>query len=352
MVRVEIEQTIAFIESIVNRINGMDKFQNDKEQLERYRMSMKRDQKEAELMLETEKAMWIMQRPGDSSVSDTRKKLRNLKERIDSLGFVETIVQAHYYKVMAGMMKLTAQFNDFYKNALLFLAYTPIEQIPLAQQQAYAFDIGIAALSGDRVYNFSELVCCCWLVLFFFSYFSHPQFFCMRTCGSFQLGHPVVESLRNSPAEWLYQLLFAFNRGNIAEYQQLMQKYSREIESQPVLQQRQAFLHEKIQLMCLMDLVFQKGATERVIEFDEIARVTGRLANQVEHLLLKALAFGLIRGTIDQVASTVHVVWVQPRVLDRSQVGSMREKLGAWLDKVNQTIDYLRIKGTEGAAEA
>ena len=119
--------------------------------------------------------------------------------------------------------------------------------------------------------------------------------------------------------------------------------------SQPILLQKQAFLHEKIQLMCLMEIVFQRGTAERVIEFADVARATGRQEEDVEHLLLKALALGLIRGTIDQVSREVHVIWVQPRVLDRNQVGSMREKLGAWLGKVNETIDYLRAKGVSSS---
>lgn len=154
-----------------------------------------------------------------------------------------------------------------------------------------------------------------------------------------------MESLKNSPAEWLLHLLFAFNRGDIAAYQQLTQQYSTELNSQPILLEKQAFLHEKIQLMCLMEIVFQRGTAERVIDFADVARATGRQESDVEHLLLKALALGLIRGTIDQVSRKVHVVWVQPRVLDRNQAGNMREKLGAWLGKVNETIGYLRTKG-------
>lgn len=310
----DVEKIISFVETIIHRINGWGKFKDDAEQLERHRSTMKRDQKEAELLLELEKAYWIMQRSGETSANEVRKALRKTKERIDALGFVENAVQAHYYKVVAGLFKQMNLFNEFYQNALLFLAYTPIEDIPTSLQQAYAFDIGIAALIGDRIYNFSEL-----------------------------LGHPVVESLRDSPAEWLFRLLFAFNKGNIAEYQQHAQQFSRE----PILQQKQAFLHEKMQLMCLMEIVFEKGATERVISFDEIARRTGLQANQVEYLLLKGLSLNLIRGTIDQVDQSVHVVWVQPRVLDSSQVSNMRNKLGEWLGKVNQTIDYLRTKGSE-----
>ena len=46
-----------------------------------------------------------------------------------------------------------------------------------------------------------------------------------------------------------------------------------------------------------------------------------RLAlDDVEHLLMKALALKLIRGEIDQVDSIARISWVQPRVLSREQV--------------------------------
>ena len=35
---------------------------------------------------------------------------------------------------------------------------------------------------------------------------------------------------------------------------------------------------------------------------------------------MKALSLGLVKGSIDQVDTKVHMTWVQPRVLDRNQV--------------------------------
>lgn len=52
---------------------------------------------------------------------------------------------------------------------------------------------------------------------------------------------------------------------------------------------------------------------------------------------MKALSLGLIKGTIDQVDSVVRVHWVQPRVLDRSQIQGMQERLAAWNENVKKT---------------
>jgi 26S proteasome regulatory subunit N9 len=46
----------------------------------------------------------------------------------------------------------------------------------------------------------------------------------------------------------------------------------------------------------------------------------------------------LIEGVIDQVDGTVHVSWVQPRVLGIPQIKSLRDKLDNWLQKVHTTL--------------
>lgn len=46
----------------------------------------------------------------------------------------------------------------------------------------------------------------------------------------------------------------------------------------------------------------------------------------------------LIEGIIDQVEGTVHVSWVQPRVLGIPQIKSLRDRLDTWLDKVHTAL--------------
>ena len=70
---------------------------------------------------------------------------------------------------MSEWLRRAASLNEFYRHALLYLAYTPLEELSKLSQQAIAFDVGVAALLGDRIYNFGEL-----------------------------LGHPVVESLQGT----------------------------------------------------------------------------------------------------------------------------------------------------------
>lgn len=62
---------------------------------------------------------------------------------------------------------------------------------------------------------------------------------------------------------------------------------------------------------------------------------------------MKALAQGLVRGAIDQVAGTVNMTWVQPRVLDRTQIGSMVQQLDRWCKDVNTMENLLESRATE-----
>ena len=67
-------------------------------------------------------------------------------------------------------------------------------------------------------------------------------------------------------------------------------------------------------------MTFKRPATKRNLSFKDIAATTGAREDEVELLVMKALAQGLLKGTIDQVDSTAHFTWVQPRVLDKKQV--------------------------------
>lgn len=67
-------------------------------------------------------------------------------------------------------------------------------------------------------------------------------------------------------------------------------------------------------------MTFKRPSTDRQLTFEEIAAETRLPVNEVELLVMKALAQGLVKGAIDQVDGRVHMTWVQPRVLDKQQV--------------------------------
>ena len=83
-----------------------------------------------------------------------------------------------------------------------------------------------------------------------------------------------------------------------------------------------------------MEMTFRREATQRQILFTEIATATTLPVDHVEMLIMKALAQGLVKGKIDGVAGSVSLTWVQPRVLDATQLGSMLDKIGGWVSSV------------------
>merc|ERR1712059_82118 len=98
---------------------------------------------------------------------------------------------------------------------------------------------------------------------------------------------------------------------------------------------------------CLMEMTFRREATQRQISFTEIAQATTLPVDQVEMLIMKALSQGLVRGRIDEVQSTVSLTWVQPRVLDQSQLSSMMQKIGTWCQSVGSMEVLIENKAGE-----
>lgn len=83
------------------------------------------------------------------------------------------------------------------------------------------------------------------------------------------------------------------------------------------------------------------------LTFAEISQETRLPIGEVELLVMKALAQGLVRGAIDQVAGTVNMTWVQPRVLDRTQITGMVQQLDRWCKDVNTMETLLESRATE-----
>jgi len=212
--------------------------------------------------------------------------------------------------------------SDFYKYALLLLAYEPLTEMPPGEAATISFDLGIAALVGEGLYNFGEL-----------------------------LEHPVVSTLESGEYAWLAQLLRAFNAGDIAKYESLVTMHHKKLEEQPALLANTNFLKEKITLMCLTETLFKRIGPngDRSVPFAEIATASKLPLDQVELLLMRALSLNLIRGMMDQVDQTLRVTWVQPRVLQPSQVALMTERLGTWCETVNNTLHFLENETPEFA---
>ncbi|EOD45064.1 Proteasome regulatory particle subunit [Neofusicoccum parvum] len=243
-----------------------------------------------------------------------RKKLDESEKVLDSFDTVETVVHASFYRVNAEYYKSQHEFASYYKNALLFLACVDISDLPREETMQRAYDLSIAALVSDSIYNFGEL-----------------------------LLHPILDSLTNTPHNWLRELLFAFNRGDLAAYDVL----SGNISKNNLLKEHQQFLYQKISLAALTETVFRRPPQDRAMTFQAISTETKVPLDQIEHLIMKALSLGLLKGTIDQVSQIAKINWVQPKVLDMKQIEGMRTRLRDWDSSVNQLGNWIEGAGKD-----
>ena len=205
--------------------------------------------------------------------------------------------------------KATASFVGYYKHALLYLACTPLATIPPAEQLQHAKDLALAALLGETLYNFGDLV--------------RPRAGARalqpamaltsrtgtrdRASRGRQLAHDILRALDGTEHAWLVSLLLAFSSGDLDAFQALYTQLMQQVTAtalmfssvcvdvwpnardahvrpergaprtpgrlpQPDLAAREAFLRQKISLMALVELVFRREAGDRRISFDTIAQ--------------------------------------------------------------------------------
>ena len=181
----------------------------------------------------------------------------------------------------------------------------------------------VAALLGDDVYGFAELI-----------------------------AHPICAALVGTTFAWLVDILNAFNDGDLHAYDALCVKHADALNAQPALVAHERKLREKITILCLLRIVFAAPADEREIDMETIAQRTKLTVDGVEYLLMKALSARLIEGVIDQVAGKVNVTWVQPRVLLLPQIAELGGRLDGWIEKVRATGAALSEEVPQLAATA
>jgi len=249
-------------------------------------------------------------------VDECKAGLEEGKNMIDSFGGVmDPIVHSIYHLAAVEYHKAKNNAQEFFNHSILYLSYTPLQNIPKDQQVALASDVGRAALVGKNTYNFGEL-----------------------------LQHPVLGVLKGTPHEWIHNMLFACNAGNLEKFQAI---FKQEAKNQEVLQRNEQFLNEKVRIMAFMELIFRKETNDRKVSFKEVAEVCQIKEVDVEFLLLKAFSLKVVKGAIDQVDNSVRIKWVQPRVLDLKQIASVRDRLKDWAAEVHQTAILVENQAPE-----
>ena len=95
-------------------------------------------------------------RPDD--LEQVKTLLAEQKEVVEGLVGAEPIVHAYYYFAACQYYQKKGPAELFYKNALMLLAYSPYEDLKVEDRIELATNISLAALTGEGVFNFGEVV--------------------------------------------------------------------------------------------------------------------------------------------------------------------------------------------------
>jgi len=226
------------------------------------------------------------------------EELEELVNEIDRVGFVH----GQYYMLASRFYMNEGSHADYYRASLRYLGCTDLNTLSKDERKEQAFNLSLAALLGKDIFNFGEL-----------------------------LAHPILDDLKGNNKEWIVRILIAFNSGDVRKFSDMKKEW----EKQADLKNFEEQLYVKICLLALMEMTFQRSATDRSLSFRDIAQQTGMDEDKVELLVMKALAKGLVKGSIDQVAQVANLTWVQPRVLDREQLKTLVKKINEFTTSIN-----------------
>lgn len=224
------------------------------------------------------------------------------------------VVHSSFYQTAMTLYKAVGPPEAFYTNALQYLHYTPLPTLEASVQYQLAQDMCLAALTGKGIYDFGQIV-------------YHPA--------------DVLSVLKGTELEWLSTVMDVAVWGKVDEWKELQTVHQADIERQPALLGRMAFVDEKIALLALVHMVFERESGSKTITFEQVAERVKISVEQVELFLIRALALELIKGTMDQVDGTVDVTWVIPRVLDDANVAELAGRFKSWIDKTGSAREFM-----------
>ncbi|EED96059.1 26S proteasome regulatory subunit [Thalassiosira pseudonana CCMP1335] len=248
--------------------------------------------------LEGVKEMILKNRPVLAELADTESEA--------------AVVHSVFYETAMTYRKAVGPPEAFYKEAIQYVAYTSLSDLSKEEQYNLATDLSLAALTGEGVFNFGEVV--------------------TASC---------LQCLEGTDLSYLHELLAAGARGDVVGFQRVADANAAAIQLQPSLVSRAEAVKEKITLLALVNMVFERPSLERTLSFEDIADRVGVPLDQVEWVIMRALSLKLIKGTMDQVEQTVDVTWVMPRVLNNKQLSELATRFGEWAVKVSKAKDYM-----------
>lgn len=270
---------------------------------------MLKDHRDASFLWRALKAEKLIQA---EKFDETKELLDNLLSDVDNAYEVDARIQSQVHRTRALVWKALGQPSSFYKSSILYLAFTPLADIPEKERAGLAFEISVAGLIADDEFNFAEL-----------------------------LQQELMGSLNGTSQAWMKDLVTAFSEGKFALYDEAMQKHRASIDSTSELKSNNAIMRHKMSALSLMELAFSKPKGQRRVSFAEIGEHCRVEPKQVEHLLMRAMCENLIKGQIDEVSGVVAITWVKPRILDKARIDLMRERMDEWSVRSEELLRHL-----------
>mmetsp|Transcript_23420 Transcript_23420/g.32831 ORF Transcript_23420/g.32831 Transcript_23420/m.32831 type:complete len:416 (+) Transcript_23420:155-1402(+) len=266
----------------------------------------------------------LLEKTSSTTSTDSKSELSGIKEILtsngktlsemqDAVGEEAALVHSAHYECAMIYRKAVGPPEAFYREAISYLNYTPLESLKGPDRYQLATDLSLAALTGDGVFNFGEVL----------------------------VSTPILSELDGTENHYLVELMNASAKGDVLGFQSITERHGPAIQNQPALVNRATTVKEKITLMALVNMVFERPSTERILTFADVAERIHLPVDQVELVVMRALSLGLIKGSMDQVDQTITVTWVMPRVLDKPQLQELATRFGKWAIKVSQTKDTM-----------
>ena len=227
---------------------------------------------------------------------------------------IDSSLYAQYYKLSTLFYEKKQDYDNFYHNAFQYLAYET--KISDEEKLDLCYKMCSAMLIGEKLYNFEELI--------------EKDFF---------------KLMKGSKYDWISNLILSFNSSKVDQFLSMCEQNKKNIEDNPILKGKIEDLPIKIRIAALLELIFQKSKTERVISFDEICKVCMTEEDKIEYIAMKALSHGLIKGYIDQVDRLLYVNWIQPKYLGKDKMIFLQDRLNAWIDRAQKVLGDLQENG-------
>ena len=230
-------------------------------------LSRERLGREAALCLDMEIAIIYMK---IGKLDLAKASLEVAKEQIPSINSMEAVAFSKFYMATAEYRKASNYFliffviyhpfniniiflqlvgppQEFYNAALMFLSYTHVDDLSSESKYILATDMALASITGDDIFNFGEVI-----------------------------ATPILSVLVGTPNQWLRDLVYALNSGKIDDFNLIVGANKESYSQQPALANRHEIVKQKVVLLCVLNIAFERSANDRLIPFEEIA-VTARI---------------------------------------------------------------------------